>query len=105
MIIKARNPKPIPKEGMEKLTLTRTGLQKNQELRRCGAVATDPTATVVISVKNPHVVRSIWALTGNLGLIECSAGRLGRDCNTGINLDCEDLSKWDFPSADDPTEA
>ena len=65
------------------------------KLGQLGAVAGEPTVTVICKVQGGKVMGSKWAVNGGLGPVAFNPYRVSG--NRGVELDCSDLSKFIFP--------
>ena len=72
------------------------------KLGQLGAVAGEPTDTVICKVQGEKIQGSKWVVNGGLGPVTYNpySGNRGVE----LELDCSDLSKFSFPSASNPSD-
>ena len=68
------------------------------KLRQLGAVAGEPTDTVICKVQGGKVLCSKWVVNGGLGPVIFNPYRVSGNRGVELELECSDLSRFSFPS-------
>ena len=59
----------------------------------------------MIAVEDAKVLGSVWILSGNLGQVKFSTGRVGGSRNLNVWMNLTDLTEFFFPRISDPRES
>ena len=102
MGFKLIKPSILSEAGLESLVVTGAGLNIGAMMRKHGAVAGEPCATVMVAIEAGKVKFSSWPLEGNLGTVVFSTGRVGGHKKLNVEVNLTDLSMFVFPTDSDP---
>ena len=95
----------LTEEELGHLVVRGTGLNVAAKLQEHGAVAEEPCAAIIMSVEQGKVQGSMWMITGNMGSVKFSTGKVGGGRNVNVWLNLTDLTQFSFPRIVDPRES
>ena len=61
-------------------------------------MAGEPCVALGITEENAKVLGSVWMVSGNLGQVKFSTGRVGGSLNLNVWLDLSDLTEFTIPN-------
>jgi hypothetical protein len=86
------------------ITVRGTGLNIVAKLQHYGAMTGELCTELVIAVENVEVLGSVWMMSGTLGQVKFSTGRVGGSWNLNVWLDLSDMTELTFPNLSEPRE-
>ena len=80
-------------EDLGHLTVRGTGINIVAKFQEHGAKAEEPCTAIVMAVEQGKVLGSMWRISGNLGHVKFSLGRVGGSQNLNVWLNLTDLTE------------
>jgi hypothetical protein len=74
------------------------------KLGQLGAMAGEPTVTIICKVQGGKVLGAKWVVNGGLGPVILNPYRVSGNRGVELELDCSDLSRFSFPTVCNPSD-